>query len=94
MLTADIGSHVDTFLELVADADDNDDESVVDVVVDIGGNFDSVVIGLVCLHQCSIFFEVQLRFNETGNCSVVNFICFEFRFDNCDIYKKDHAIIL
>ena len=49
MLTADIGSHVDTFLEFVADADD-DDESVVDVVVDIGGNFDSVVIGLVCLH--------------------------------------------
>jgi hypothetical protein len=36
VLTADIGSHVDTFLELVAD--DHDDESAVDVVVDIGGN--------------------------------------------------------
>jgi len=34
-LTADIGSHVDTFLELVAD-DDDDDESAVEVV-DIGG---------------------------------------------------------
>ena len=53
--TADIGIHVDTFLELVAD----DGESVVDVV-DIGGNFDSVVIGLVCLHQCPTVFKVEL----------------------------------
>ena len=59
VLTADIGSHVDTFLELVADADDNDGESVVDVV-DMGGNFDSAVIGLVCLHQCPIVFKVEL----------------------------------
>jgi hypothetical protein len=37
VFTADIGSHVDTFLELVAD--DHDDESAVDVVaIDIGGN--------------------------------------------------------
>jgi len=43
-----MGSHV---LELVADGDD-DDESAVDIVADIGGNFDSVVIGLVCLPQC------------------------------------------
>jgi hypothetical protein len=50
VLTADIGSHADTFLELAAD--DDDDESAVDVVVDIGGNVDSVVIGLVCLDQC------------------------------------------
>jgi hypothetical protein len=34
VLTADIGSHVDTFLELVAD-----DESAVDVTVYISGNF-------------------------------------------------------
>jgi hypothetical protein len=37
VLTADIGSHVDTFLELVAD--DHDDESAVDVTVYISGNF-------------------------------------------------------
>jgi hypothetical protein len=29
-----------------------DGKSAVDVV-DIGGNFDSVVIGLICPHQCS-----------------------------------------
>jgi hypothetical protein len=53
VLTADIGSHVDTFLELVAD--DHDDESAVDVVVDISGNFsnfESVILSLVSLHQC------------------------------------------
>jgi hypothetical protein len=37
VFTADIGSHVDTFLELVAD--DHDDESAVDVAVYISGNF-------------------------------------------------------
>jgi len=62
-LTADIGSHVDTFLELVAD--DDDDESAVEVV-DIGGPWkfrtsDPVVIGLVCLHQCQFRDPVLLR---------------------------------
>ena len=42
----DIGSHVATFLELVVVVGD---ECTVDVV-DIGGGFDSVVIGHVCLH--------------------------------------------
>ena len=51
MLTADIGSHVATFLELVVVVGD---ECTVDVV-DVGGGFDSVVIGHVCLHPTDSF---------------------------------------
>jgi hypothetical protein len=56
MLTEDIGSHVDTFLQLTAD--DDDDESAVDVVV---GNFDPVVIGLLCPHQMSSDFPFSSK---------------------------------
>ena len=51
---ADTRSHVDTFLELVTDANNNNNQSVIDALDrDISGDFDSVVIGLVCLHPCS-----------------------------------------
>ena len=38
MLTADIGRHVDNLLGLATD--DDDDESSVEVIVDIDGTFD------------------------------------------------------
>ena len=41
MLTADIGRHVDNFLGLVTG--DDDDESSLEVVVDVDGSFDSVL---------------------------------------------------
>jgi hypothetical protein len=57
VLTADIGSHVDTFLELVAD--NHDDKSTIDVIVDISGNFDSLVIGLVCME--TVFHQLHFH---------------------------------
>ena len=63
MLTADIGSHVDTFLELVAD---DDDECTIDVV-DIRGGFDSVVIGHVCLHPTDSPLSLTLTPSQITN---------------------------